>query len=186
MHAGGVWSTVGYGETGLATVPRSLAADSSSPGATPRPGWENSRRPLRSSPRPRATPVSSGDLSLTAISSNERYHSMMPTLPPPPAPDFTIDSGAGRFRWTHGTGATLLHLPFVFIRPIPFPRLSFAAMSDLLHVFSMISLMLRASFGRWNVKIKLNFSFNIVPDCCEFQWRLVEGNFSFSFLKIIE
>lgn len=82
MHAGGVWSTVGYGETGLATVPRSLAADSSSPGATPRPGWENSRRPLRSSPRPRATPVSSGDLSLTAISSNERYHSMMPTLPP--------------------------------------------------------------------------------------------------------
>lgn len=148
MHAGGVWSTVGYGETGLATVPRSLAADSSSPGATPRPGWENSRRPLRSSPASARHPRFVGvDLSLTAISSNERYHSMMPTLPPP-APDFTIDSGAGRFRWTHGTGATLLHLPFVFIRPIPFPRLSFAAMSDLLHVFSMISLMLRASFGR--------------------------------------
>lgn len=70
------------------------------PWCHPRAGWEYSRRPRSFCVHPRlcATPGSSGDLSLTAISPNERYHSMMPALSP--GLDFTIDSGAGRFCWT--------------------------------------------------------------------------------------
>lgn len=108
-----VWSTVGYGETGLVTVFRSLSADSSIPGTTP--GLDErtvtAPRSFCVHPRPCATPISSGDLSLTAISSNERYHSMMPTLSP--GLDFTIDSGAGRFRWTQEQRFSN-HLPYVY------------------------------------------------------------------------
>lgn len=184
-----MWSTVGYGETGLATVPRSLAADSSSPGATPRPGWENSRRPLRSSPASARHPRFVGvDLSLTAISSNERYHSMMPTLSPPPPPcsrfydrfrsrPFPLDA---RHRSNASPSSVCVYPPDSFSAALFRCDERFAP-----RLFDDIADAQGVVWTR-NVKIKLNFSFKIVPDCCEFQWRLVEGNFLISFLKIIE
>lgn len=117
-----VWSTVGYGETGLVTVLRSLSADSSIPGATPGLDERTVTAPRSFCVHPRlcATPISSGDLSLTAISSNERYHSMMPTLSP------LWSRFYDRFRsrpFPLDTGATLLQPSSVCLRLIPFAPL---------------------------------------------------------------